>query len=82
MIDSESFATDSLFCEWGYLANLDTDTLEVYRGFNKGEAEGRFAGPVEEGGYGPITLVAEVPFAELTDDTMHDIEQEAYKDDE
>jgi hypothetical protein len=29
------FAKDSLFCEWGYIINLDTKKLEVYQGFNK-----------------------------------------------
>lgn len=29
------FAADSLFCEYAYVVNLDTDKLEVYEGFNK-----------------------------------------------
>lgn len=33
MIDSADFPLDSLFCEWGYLVNLDEQTLEVYQGF-------------------------------------------------
>lgn len=33
--NSLNFAADSLFCEWAYLVNLDNDTLEVYKGFNK-----------------------------------------------
>jgi len=27
------FLTDGLYCEYGYVHNLDNDTLEIYRGF-------------------------------------------------
>jgi hypothetical protein len=33
-IDSAGFIKDSLFCEWGYILNLDKMILEVYKGFN------------------------------------------------
>jgi hypothetical protein len=33
--DSASFALDSLFCEWGYIVNFDTEMFEVYEGFQK-----------------------------------------------
>lgn len=33
--NSESFAGESLFCEWAYVIDLDKNTFEVYQGFNK-----------------------------------------------
>lgn len=33
---ANNFILDSLFCEWAYIANLDTGKLEVYQGFNEG----------------------------------------------
>lgn len=45
MIDSGEFPMDSLFCEWGYLVDLDRHVLEVYEGFQKeSPTEGRWAG--------------------------------------
>ena len=32
MATANEFIDDSLFCEWGYIANLDTHALEIYRG--------------------------------------------------
>lgn len=93
MIDSSDFAADSLFCEWGYLVNLDTETLEVYRGFNQGATVGRFAGmalaPVPErdgqpihAAYAPITLIREIPLSEVSREVMDEIEKSVYGEDD
>lgn len=59
------FAKDSLFCEFAYVIDLDANTFEAYRGFNKQPVEkGRFTGPVEDG-YGPVTLFGVWPLDAL-----------------
>lgn len=35
LLDGHTFPLDSLFCEWGYIIDLDASVLEVYRGFQK-----------------------------------------------
>lgn len=69
MIDSLTFAYDSLFCEWGYLVNLDNGMIEVYRGFQQDSAavEGRFAQGPSDRGYSPITLLGQIPFTRAGD---------------
>ena len=66
IVDGSDFLKDSLFCEWAYIINLDDETLEVYRGFNKKpNGKGRYAKgatlpPPDENGYKyeyyPVTL--------------------------
>ena len=69
MIDSRIFAFDSLFCEYGYIINLDEEVFECYLGFQKQPHEmGRFATDPEakeliSGGYYPIALILAVPFS-------------------
>lgn len=66
MEDGSAFPSDSLFCGWGYVFDLDNGKLEVYRGFQeKPHGLGRFAGRKGRDGYYPIKLVAEYPLDNL-----------------
>lgn len=68
MIDSQDFLSDSLFCEWAYIINLDTDTLEAYKGFNKNRsAKGRYARRSVDSndGYRGVALIKEIPLANI-----------------
>ncbi|CAD7529752.1 hypothetical protein [Aeromonas hydrophila] len=60
--DRSSFAADSPFCEWAYVADFDMGTFEVFRGFNEDPVqEGeRFHGTSSDDpspGYYPVRLV-------------------------
>jgi hypothetical protein len=44
--DGAGFIRNSLFCEWGYIVNLDDNKLEVYKGFQRK--------PHDKGRYGRI----------------------------
>jgi hypothetical protein len=47
--DMHNFPLDSLFCEWGYMLDLDQYVFEVYEGYQqKPHSEGRFAGRAEK----------------------------------
>lgn len=39
---NDEFIWDSLFCEYGYIMNYDTNELEVYTGFQNEPPEGRY----------------------------------------
>jgi hypothetical protein len=71
MLDAATFILDSLFCEWGYIVNLDTEKLEVYKGFQRQPHDkGRFTrrklpnGDASDRLY-PCALVAEFDLRKL-----------------
>lgn len=62
MIDDKNFLRDSLFCEWGYIVNLDSNKLEVYRGFQKVADKNRYYHPsVDQEDYKNCRLIVEIP---------------------
>ena len=68
MIDSKSFLIDSLFCEWAYIINVDTNMLEIYKGFNEDRnAAGRYASITQDEKkiYYGVALVNETPLSDI-----------------
>lgn len=69
--NSINFAADSLFCEFAYVIDLDQNTLEVFKGFNKELLEDieRFkdAKPNDDASkeYLPVRTLAKYPLSEL-----------------
>lgn len=65
MVGKADFLKDSLFCEWGYVINLDEGVLEVYRGFQKAPSKNRYYNPFGKDDYYNCALIREVPFATI-----------------
>jgi len=66
------FMADSVFCEYAYILNLDTEELEIYRGRNTNPhaagryaAKGRWSPPAPMTGisYYGVRLVKTIPFS-------------------
>ena len=66
------FIGDGLFCEWVYVVDLDSNTFEIYQGFQIHPSENRFSFLFEGviNGYYPPKLVATYPLDELPTDSQ------------
>lgn len=69
MPDVGTFPLDSLFCEYGYIINLDDNCFELYRGFNTNRrAPGRYsAGLPANKTYGGVALVGSIPLEAIAE---------------
>ena len=68
IIDSKEFLFDSLFCEWAYIINLDTNNLEIYKGFNNDPtSSGRYANKSvhDDKAYYGVALISEIPLIDI-----------------
>jgi len=69
MGDSAEFPLNSLFAEWGYIVDFDSQMFEVYKGFqHEPHEEGRFASRTGDGmheGYYPCRLIAQWPLSQI-----------------
>jgi len=82
LANNYKFAADSLFCEWGFIVNLDDKTLECYRGFVKAQPHGRFSDMDTDGrnDYRPIHLLGTYNMDCLPEDEDFVKEVEAWYD--
>ena len=85
MIDSHEFIQNSLFCEYAYIINLDTEKLEFWIGFqHRAQAGNRYGETTNGRGYYPCRLLLEIPLEPKIDpdkavETMNKAEEEAVR---
>ena len=70
LYDSSSFIKDSLFCEFAYIINLDTNKLEYYLGFQKHPFDDNEYGTEITHGYYPCKKEAEFDLDNITEDAV------------
>jgi hypothetical protein len=70
ILNSFEFGFDGLFCEWGYVLDLDNGNLDVYRGFFQYPSglSGLWDRETEPGSYFPIQKIASFSFDSLPSD--------------
>lgn len=75
MIDGCDFIKDSLFCEYAYVINLDTEKLEIYEGFQKRPQKNRYMTvPKSKNDYANCKLIIEVDLDKVKDFDMEKVE--------
>lgn len=70
MIDSHDFIKDSLFCEYGYIVNLDSESLEFWLGFQREPDETNRYGTELDNGYYPCKFILNIPLNTIDTDSI------------
>lgn len=65
-LENNNFIKDSLFCEYGYIINLDTNKLEIYIGYQKKPQKNNRYGVIKTyNNYYPCKLVKQIPLSSI-----------------
>jgi hypothetical protein len=81
MTDAKEFIKDSLWCEYAYIINLDTNSLEFWKGYQKTPDHLNRYGTNNNRGYYPCKMVAYYPLEpkymnqHSIDDYVNDMEK-------
>ena len=71
MIDNHNFIKDSLFCEFGYIINLDDNALEFWKGDQEVPQKGnRYGTECSEDGYYPCRFALSFPLSSIPKDAV------------
>ncbi|MDF7809313.1 hypothetical protein P4E94_17850 [Pontiellaceae bacterium B12219] len=64
--DASDFIQNSLHCEWAYVANLDTEKFEIWKGLqSKPDPENRYGTEHDRMGYYPCRMIKEYELQNL-----------------
>ena len=76
--ETNDFIKNSLFCEYGYIINLDTNKLMVFKGFNKDKKDqyDLFKIITSRNGYYSCSLIRKIDLEKIQDEWNSFVEEE------
>lgn len=81
MPDASDFIHNSLFCEWAYVANLDNNEFEVWKGLqNKPDPDSRYGTEADRMGYYPCSKQIGYDLDNLPDPVRFMADYKLYRD--
>lgn len=73
MIDNHEFIKDSLFCEYAYIINLDTNCLEFWVGFQHKPDEDNRYGTENDNNYYPCKMMSKYPLDSINQYSVQEL---------